>query len=90
MKIFDAIVVGSGIGGNQCALDLANAGLKVCIITKKNRAESNTNYAQGGIASVTCQTDDFDSHVADTLDAGDGLCDEAVVRSIVSMARPHQ
>ena len=81
---FDALIIGSGIAGNSCALQMAKLGLKVLIITKKDRAESNTNYAQGGIASVTSKTDDFDSHLQDTLDAGDGLCDNKVARSIIS------
>ncbi|GHB94751.1 L-aspartate oxidase [Cerasicoccus arenae] len=84
MKTFDVIVVGSGIAGLSFALGMGRAGHRVAIITKKNRAESNTNYAQGGIASVTSQTDDFELHVKDTLTAGDGLCDEAVVRAIIS------
>ncbi|MFP4156523.1 MAG: L-aspartate oxidase [Opitutales bacterium] len=82
-KHYDVIVVGSGIAGLSFALKVAEAGHKVAIITKKNSAESNTNYAQGGIAAVTSATDDVEMHVADTLDAGDGLCDEAVVREIL-------
>lgn len=80
---FDTIVVGSGIGGLSLALKVAQGGRSVAIITKKNRAESNTNYAQGGIACVTSNTDDFESHVRDTVDSGDGLCREDVVRMIV-------
>ena len=80
---YDVIVVGSGIAGLSFALKVAEAGQRVAIITKKNSAESNTNYAQGGIAAVTSQTDDIEMHVADTLDAGDGLCDEAAVREIL-------
>jgi L-aspartate oxidase len=83
-RSFDALIVGSGIAGLSFALKLAHKGRSVAILTKKTRAESNTNYAQGGIAVVTSQTDDFDSHVADTLTAGDGLCNEKVVREIVS------
>ena len=82
-RYYDVIVVGSGIAGLSFALKVAEAGRKVGIITKKNSAESNTNYAQGGIAAVTSQTDDVEMHVADTLDAGDGLCDEASVREIL-------
>lgn len=78
------VVVGSGIAGLSYALKVAAGGHRVAIITKKNRAESNTNYAQGGIASVTSKDDDFESHVRDTLEAGDGLCDQAVVRHIVA------
>lgn len=80
---FDAVVVGSGIAGLSFALGLSQRGHTVCIVTKKDSAESNTNYAQGGIACVTSSTDDFESHVADTLEAGDGLCDPEVVREIV-------
>src|SRR2546426_2451470 len=50
---------------------------------KKNRAESNTNYAQGGIAAVTSKEDSFELHVRDTLEAGAGLCKENVVRTII-------
>jgi len=82
-KFYDVIVVGSGIAGLSFALKVAEAGYRVAVITKKNSAESNTNYAQGGIAAVTSQTDDVEMHVADTLDAGDGLCDEQAVREIL-------
>ena len=80
---FDCIVVGSGIAGLSFALKVAEAGHHVAIITKKRSADSNTNRAQGGIACVTSSTDDFELHVKDTLEAGDGLCDEEVVRSII-------
>ena len=61
----------------------AQAGYRVAIFTKKDKAESNTNYAQGGIAAVTSAGDDLDKHVEDTLEAGDGLCDPKVVREIL-------
>ncbi|RKX31420.1 MAG: L-aspartate oxidase [Verrucomicrobia bacterium] len=80
---FDVLVVGSGVAGLSLALKAAAAGRRTAILTKKTRAESNTNYAQGGIACVTSSADDFESHVRDTLVAGDGLCREDVVRSIV-------
>lgn len=83
---FDVVVVGSGIAGLSFSLKVAAAGHRVAILTKKHRAESNTNYAQGGIAAVTSASDDFELHVRDTLTAGDGLCDEAVVRAIVGEA----
>lgn len=82
-RSFDVIVIGSGIAGLSFALKVAQLGHSVAIITKKDSAESNTNYAQGGIACVTSQSDDFELHIADSLDAGDGLCDEEVVRTIV-------
>ena len=80
---FDVLVVGSGIAGLSFALKVAARGHRVAILTKKTSAESSTNRAQGGIAVVMSNTDDFESHVRDTLTAGDGLCDEQVVREIV-------
>src|ERR1044071_7224475 len=82
MKTFDFLVLGSGIAGLTFALNVAPHG-RVAIITKKDRAESNTNYAQGGIAAVTSREDSFEAHVRDTLEAGAGLCREDVVRTIV-------
>ena len=82
MKQFDFLILGSGIAGLSFALKIAPHG-RVAIVTKKDRAESNTNYAQGGIASVTSKEDSFESHVRDTLTAGAGLCKESVVRTIV-------
>jgi L-aspartate oxidase len=82
MKHFDFLVLGSGIAGLTFALKVGRHG-RVAIITKKNRAESNTNYAQGGIAAVTSKEDSFEMHVRDTLAAGAGLCRESVVRTIV-------
>src|ERR1700683_526988 len=79
---YDYVVLGSGIAGLTFALNVAEKG-SVAVITKKNRAESNTNYAQGGIACVTSNEDTFDLHVRDTLEAGAGLCREDVVRGIV-------
>jgi L-aspartate oxidase len=55
----------------------------VAVITKKTSSESNTNWAQGGIACVTDKSDDFSSHVKDTLTAGDGLCELDVVKHII-------
>lgn len=83
---FDLIVIGSGIAGLSFAIKTAANGLRVAIVTKKASAESNTNHAQGGIACVFDQADDFENHVRDTLVAGDGLCDEAVTRAIVEAA----
>jgi L-aspartate oxidase len=82
MKQFDFLILGSGIAGLSFALKVAPQG-RVAIITKKNKAESNTNYAQGGIAAVTSREDSFEMHVRDTLESGAGLCKEPVVRTIV-------
>src|SRR2546423_12294751 len=82
MNQFDFLGLGSGIAGLSFALKVAPRG-RVAIITKKNRAESNTNYAQGGIAAVTSKEDSVELHVRDTLEAGAGLCKEEVVRTII-------
>src|ERR1700748_1288316 len=82
MKQFDYLVLGSGIAGLSFALKVEPHG-RVVFITKKNKAEHNTNYAQGGIAAVTSKEDSFEMHVRDTLEAGAGLCKENVVRTIV-------
>lgn len=81
-KNFDFLIIGSGMAGLTFALKTARLGT-VAIITKKQRAESNTNYAQGGIAAVMADDDSFDLHVIDTLKSGAGLCKEDVVRTIV-------
>lgn len=81
---FDVLVLGSGIAGLSFALKAAQAGRSVAILTKKNKADSNTNWAQGGIAAVFSPDDDAESHVNDTLIAGDGLCREKVVREVVA------
>lgn len=79
---FDYLVIGSGIAGLTYALRVAQSGT-VAIITKKEKAESNTNYAQGGVAAVMSKVDSFDLHVKDTLAAGVGLCHRAAVEVLV-------
>jgi L-aspartate oxidase len=78
----DFFVIGSGIAGLMSALHLSKRG-NVLVITKKESAESNTNYAQGGIACVMKPGDSFERHITDTMEAGAGLCDPAVVRRVV-------
>jgi len=78
----DFLIIGSGIAGLSLALKLSAFG-KVIVITKKQKSESNTNYAQGGIAAVMSDDDNFELHINDTLDCGDGLCDIKAVRKIV-------
>jgi len=83
MKIeTDILVVGSGIAGLTCALKVSEYG-SVAVVTKKDSAESNTNYAQGGIAAVMSSSDSFEAHVADTLTSGDGLCNKEIVEFVV-------
>jgi L-aspartate oxidase len=82
----DILIIGSGIAGLSTAIYLAEArpDLTIKVLTKANAGESNTRYAQGGIASVwNAPEDDFEKHIADTLDAGDGLCDLEIVRMVV-------
>ena len=78
----DFLVIGSGVAGLWYALQVAAHGT-VAIVTKKEQAESNTNYAQGGIASVWSNADSFRSHMNDTIAAGAGLCDPSVVEVVV-------
>jgi L-aspartate oxidase len=80
---YDFLVIGSGIAGLTFAIKAAQHG-SVALITKRERGQSNTAWAQGGIACVTSTEDSFELHVQDTLTAGAGLCDEGVVRSIVT------
>jgi L-aspartate oxidase len=79
----DFLIIGSGIAGLTYALKVAAHG-KVIMITKANADESNTKYAQGGIAAVMYGHDSYEKHIRDTLICGDGLCDEAVVRMVIS------
>ncbi len=79
---YDFLVLGSGIAGLSFALRVAEHG-SVAIVTKKQSAESNTNYAQGGIAAVLGENDSFESHIEDTLIAGAGLCDRQTVETVV-------
>lgn len=78
----DILVIGSGIAGLSFALK-ASRYSHVLIITKKEQAESNTNYAQGGIASVISPDDSYDLHIKDTLECGAGLCHKGAVKQIV-------
>jgi L-aspartate oxidase len=80
---FDYIIVGGGIAGLRAAIALAPAG-RVVILTKADARESNTGYAQGGIAAAVGPDDSPELHAADTLRAGDGLSDEGAVRVLVS------
>lgn len=79
----DFLIIGSGIAGLTLGLKLSQLG-KVTIITKKQKADSNTNWAQGGIASVLSESDSFESHISDTLDCGVGLCNSQAVEKIVT------
>jgi len=81
----DVLVIGSGVAGLSFGLKMADFA-PVLIITKKEKAESNTNYAQGGVAAVLSPTDAFEDHVNDTLVCGDGLCNKDVVEKVIRTA----
>lgn len=89
MQKADFLVIGSGIAGLSYALKVAEhfegkERVQIHILTKANKDETNTKYAQGGIAAVTNKPkDSFEKHIQDTLDCGDGLCHEQVVRMVV-------
>ncbi|MCB0683373.1 MAG: FAD-dependent oxidoreductase, partial [Saprospiraceae bacterium] len=82
----DVLIIGAGIAGLTTAIKLAKARpeLKITVLTKTTEEETNTSYAQGGVAAVWNQEHDtFEKHIEDTLDAGDGLCNEEVVGIVV-------
>lgn len=81
----DFLVIGTGLAGLSYALQVADHG-SVILLTKTQLQETNTRYAQGGIASVTYAPDHIEKHVEDTINAGDGLNDEAIVRMVVQEA----
>ena len=81
------LIIGSGVAGLTFALRIAEQfpNKKITIVPKANADESNTKYAQGGIAIVTDKNEDsYQKHIEDTLICGDGLCDEAVVKMVVT------
>jgi len=87
-KMPDVVVVGSGIAGLFVASRCARAGLDTVVVTKKNLADSSTNWAQGGIAAVLNPLDEhgLEAHFSDTIAAGCGLADKEVVRMVVNEA----
>jgi len=87
MAKYDVLIIGSGIGGLTTAIKIAedNPKLSVCVLTKTVEGESNTRYAQGGVAAVwNPEVDSTMKHKEDTLDAGDGLCNEKIVDIVVN------
>lgn len=79
------LIIGSGVAGLSLAIKLADKfpDKRITVVTKANQEESNTKYAQGGIAVVTHTEDSYKKHIQDTLICGDGLCDEKIVRMVV-------
>jgi len=82
---FDFLVIGSGLAGISFAIKASRYG-KVALISKSTLDDTNTRYAQGGIASVTYEPDNFEKHIEDTLIAGDGHCKEDAVRKVIQDA----
>src|SRR5262245_6121860 len=82
MNEIDFIVIGSGVAGLRAALELARGG-RVVVLTKERIDESNTEYAQGGVAVALSDDDEIALHVEDTLNAGAGLCDENAVHVLI-------
>jgi len=80
----DFIVIGSGVAGLRAAIELAKTGARVTVLTKDKTSESNTEYAQGGVAVVLSDDDNAELHEEDTLFAGAGLCDEKAVETLVT------
>lgn len=81
VKYFDFSIIGSGVAGLRYALEVAKHG-SVAVITKAERHESNTNYAQGGVSAVLAPSDSVESHIRDTIIAGAYLCDEETVKVV--------
>jgi L-aspartate oxidase len=84
----DVLVIGGGIAGLRATMAI-DPRLSTLVVTKDRIDESNSNYAQGGIAGVIGPDDRFEDHIADTLTAGAGLCDREVVEMVVREAPGH-
>ena len=80
----DFIVIGSGVAGLRASIELAGSGARVTVLTKDKASESNTEYAQGGVAVVLSDDDNAELHEEDTLIAGAGLCDVEAVTTLVN------
>ena len=80
----DFVIIGSGVAGLRAAVELATSGARVTVLTKDKASESNTEYAQGGVAVVLSDDDDAELHEGDTLVAGAGLCDVRAVETLVT------
>ena len=80
----DFVVIGSGVAGLRAAIEIAGSGAHVSVLTKDKTSESNSEYAQGGVAVVLSDDDKAELHEGDTLVAGAGLCDEMAVEVLVA------
>ena len=84
----DCLVIGGGVAGLRCAIEAARTG-QVIALLKDKPADSNTYHAQGGIAVVIREDDTFESHIADTLKTGCGLCDPEIVKKVIEAGPAH-
>src|SRR5438445_5993526 len=84
-RFTDVLVIGAGIAGLRAALEIP-PNLEVLVVTKDQIQQSNSSFAQGGIAGVMSPEDRFEDHIEDTLKAGGGLCDRAIVELVVREA----
>src|SRR5512135_3264983 len=83
----DFIVVGAGVAGLRAAIELASAGRVLCL-AKRELSESNTQYAQGGIAAALSDEDETSLHLQDTINAGDGIVNADAARVLVEEGPP--
>src|SRR5256885_7926640 len=88
-QIADVLIIGGGVAGLRAAIAAAEGGADVLLLTKDTIDQSNTWYAQGGIAAVLQPLDSYESHVADTEVAGAGLCDHKAVEMVIREG-PHR
>src|ERR1035437_9729136 len=84
----DVVVIGGGAAGGRAAIEAAKYG-QVILLTKGRMEDSNTYFAQGGMAAVMDSSDSLESHIADTLATASGLGDEAVIRHVITAAPDH-
>src|SRR5580704_11536157 len=82
-QLTDVLVIGGGVAGLRSAIAAAETGADVLVLTKDTIDQSNTWYAQGGIAAVLQPSDSIESHIRDTIACGGGLCDEQAVHVVI-------
>ena len=86
MQAVDVLIIGSGLAGLTMALQVADT-KKVCLVSKREVADSASSWAQGGIAAVLNNDDSIEEHIEDTLIAGAGLCDLEITRMVAAKGR---
>ena len=84
---YDVIIIGSGMSGLICAIELSRAGKTVCLLSKEAITEGSSIYAQGGIAIPLDSSDSVEKHLEDTLKVGSGLSNFEVAKQIISSSK---